>query len=222
MQLRLEGICLNPEGLLASYSKEGDGLPLALFVSASDGQTAFFQSEEISPELRDALDQKAKEIQFPFIESLADMISRAGAAVRMEHFKTYRFPEDALELETKKVQCLLKQDPRVVDFGFGGFAGEVYVAEEGGAVVSACASARENKECAEAWVYTAEPHRRRGLALRTVRAWARGMQARNLTPFYSHKMENFPSAGLAQRLSLSPVFEEMLILQDGPSGAAPV
>jgi hypothetical protein len=36
------------------------------------------------------------------------------------------------------------------------------------------------------------------------------MQAK-LVPFYSHKLENIASAGLANKLGLIPIFEEIVI-----------
>jgi len=211
MQMRLEGIRLNREGLLTSLSAECDDLPLALFVKSSDGQTASFFSEATSPELRETLNQSGKEIPFPDSRPKPVLISNAGVAIRIELYKTYRFPEKIPGPETAALRYLSKNDPRIVDFGFGGFADEVYAVEEGGAIVSACVSARQNAECAEAWVYTAGTHRRRGLAQQAVRAWSREMQARNLIPFFSHKMENIASAGLAGKMELIPVFEEITI-----------
>jgi hypothetical protein len=44
-----------------------------------------------------------------------------------------------------------------------------------------------------------------------VRAWARSLLEAGKVPFYSYKIENRALAGLAWRLGLQPVFEEIAI-----------
>jgi predicted GNAT family acetyltransferase len=83
--------------------------------------------------------------------------------------------------------------------------------EAGGVILSACVSIRQNTECAEAWLFTAAEHRRKGLAQLVVTAWARDMMKAKLGPFYSHKLENIASVRLANKLGLVPVFEEIVI-----------
>jgi RimJ/RimL family protein N-acetyltransferase len=221
MQLNLEGIRRKGGILLESIPAESGDFLLALFVKSADGQTDFLQSGELPAEFGRMLKRDAKEIPSPDIAFLADLFSGAGPAVRVEHFQTYAFPEYSCEPETTAARCLSKHDSRVVAFGFGGLADEVFAVEEGGKILSACVSVRQNAECAEAWVFTAESHRRRGLARRAVRAWADGVRARNLEPLYSHKMENAASAGLARSLGLTPVFEEIQFHREGAGGNPP-
>jgi hypothetical protein len=218
MQMRLEGIRLTRENLLALLSGNCDDLPIALFGRASDGQSVSFFSESLSAKFREKLNKSAKKIQFPDIESVTAIFDKAGIPFRVGHFKTYLTSVNIQSTDATMVQSLPKQDPRVVNFGFGGFADDVFAIEEGGAIVSACVSARQNEECAEAWVFTAETHRRRGLARQVVTVWARRMTAKNLIPFYSHVFKNTPSAGLAGKMGLFPVFEEIQIQQDAGAG----
>lgn len=109
------------------------------------------------------------------------------------------------------MECLTKDDPKIVDFGFHGLADEVYAIESSGRILSACVSSRQNSTCAEAWVFTYPDHRRRGLAQQVVMAWAGSIKAEGLIPFYSHNTENTNSAFLAKRLNLVGVFEETVI-----------
>jgi hypothetical protein len=218
LQMRLEGIRLTRENLLASPSAVSDDHPLALFVKTSDGQVASFFSEILSSELRETLYLNAKRVRFPVIDPVPELFTTAGVAIRIEHFKTYRFPKNGLNMDTPAIRCLPKQDLRILDFGFGGFADDVYAVDEEGVIVSACVSARQNEECAEAWVFTAETHRCRGLAQHVVTAWSRSIQAKKLIPFYSHAFDNVPSAKLAEKLGLFPVFEEVQIQQEAVAG----
>jgi hypothetical protein len=49
------------------------------------------------------------------------------------------------------------------------------------------------------------------LAKKVVNAWARSLVNKGKIPFYSHNIDNLPSARLAEALELQPVFEEISI-----------
>jgi RimJ/RimL family protein N-acetyltransferase len=118
-------------------------------------------------------------------------------------------PPHAVNATDRMVLRYQKQDPRLQAFGFDGLGEHVFGIEHDGQVVSACVSARENELCGEAWVQTAPDHRRQGLAGKVARAWAKSLMDTGKIPFYSHAAGNEPSAGLAKRLGLQFIFEEI-------------
>ena len=125
------------------------------------------------------------------------------------HYKTYLFPPGIAA--DPEVTCLSKHDPKIRASGFHGFAEQAYAIERDGKIVSACVSVREDKNCGEAWVYTASGYRGKGLAKKVVSAWAHGLMCVGKVPFYSHKIDNVPSTRLAEALQLQPIFEEISI-----------
>jgi hypothetical protein len=84
------------------------------------------------------------------------------------------------------------------------------VVEEAGRVVSLCCNARAlGGRGAEAGVETLEASRGRGHAVRVVLGWARAAAANGLHPFYSTSWDNVASRGVARRLGLIQVGEDL-------------
>jgi RimJ/RimL family protein N-acetyltransferase len=151
------------------------------------------------------------DVKFPNIEPLLDLLRSANISFDVGHYKTYVFPPSIADSAHNDVKCFSREDPLVRIFGFGDFAEQVYALERDGRVVSACVSIRENDRCGEAWVYTDEKYRKQGFARQVAGAWAQGMLNADKVPFYSHKIDNMASAGLAKHLGLQPAFEEIAI-----------
>lgn len=211
LQMRLEGLGLTQHNLLAALQPNGNDPPLVLLAQIPDGQTVTYVSQALPRELQEELGTRLNEVRFPDVEVILNLLRAYEIQPQVEHSKTYVFPERYAEAEVSGVKCWPKDDPRIEDFGFTGFADQVYAVEAGGAILSACVSVRQNTECAEAWLFTAAEHRRKGLAHLVVTAWAKDMMKAKLIPFYSHKLENIASARLANKLGLIPVFEEIVI-----------
>jgi predicted GNAT family acetyltransferase len=76
---------------------------------------------------------------------------------------------------------------------------------------------REDEFCAESWVITAPEQRGKGLATAAVSLWAAETLKTEKIPFYSHALTNIPSARLAGKLGLIPIFEEV-VLEKAESG----
>jgi GNAT acetyltransferase len=85
--------------------------------------------------------------------------------------------------------------------------GPVYAVLLDGQIVSACVSARESAEAAEAWVQTASTYRGRGYARQTTAAWARAVLSRGKIAFYSHLWTNLASKRVALSLGLVPFID---------------
>lgn len=76
-----------------------------------------------------------------------------------------------------------------------------------GSVVSACFSARQRAEAAEAGVETAEPYRNQGLATMVVSIWRDAVESEGRRPLYSTSWNNLPSLAVARKLKLAPYAE---------------
>ncbi|HEY8885408.1 MAG TPA: GNAT family N-acetyltransferase [Chloroflexota bacterium] len=85
--------------------------------------------------------------------------------------------------------------------------GPVYAVLLDGQIVSACVSARENAEAAEAWVQTVPAYRGRGYARQTTAAWAGSVLSRGKIAFYSHLWTNLASKRVALSLGLVPFID---------------
>ncbi|HEX5809214.1 MAG TPA: GNAT family N-acetyltransferase [Anaerolineales bacterium] len=212
LQLRLEGRqIVNGDALRQVEIVPDEEMPLMVIVQLADGQVVAYSDESLPPDLhRDLMDQ-IQTLEFPTIEPLLAVLETRTMATEFGHYKTYAFPESLVHFNDPDISCRSSNDPLIQDFGFGGFPGQVYAVEQNGKVVSACVSTRENRQCSEAWVYTAEACRKQGLAQQVVSAWAQSMLQTGRVPFYSHKIGNTASARLAKRLGLKPVFEEIAI-----------
>ncbi len=210
-QLRLEGLRLTADGSLAQAAPGGEELPLALLVRAADGESRACFSVKLPEQLRDELSSGDPDALST--ELVLSRLQEGGIKATAETFKTYIFPNSYSATQPKGVVCLDPGDPKVTAFGFGGLASRVHVVEEDGRVASACASSRQDVACGEAWVMTAPDHRRKGLAQRVTAAWAGRLLRDGLIPFYSHRIENEASAGLASCLELLHVFDETVILE---------
>ncbi|HET9587405.1 MAG TPA: GNAT family N-acetyltransferase [Anaerolineales bacterium] len=212
LQMGLEGIGLAGEHTIKQVTRvTSEELPLMLLAHLSERNLIAYFSEFLSFDLRAQLSQRVSYIRFPKIEPVLDVLNSHKIDIDTGHYKTYIFPP--YTEADPAVTCLSGHDPKVQSFGFDGFAEQVYVIENKGRIISACVSVREDKNCGEAWVYTDPAYRRRGLAKKAAGAWARSLISIGKVPFYSHKIENLPSARLAAALQLQPVFEEISITQ---------
>ena len=210
LQLRLEG----KEIVHGSFLREvetvpGEEMPLMLMAQLASGSLAAYYDEALARDLQEALAASFIDIEFPNIDPLQDVLKKQNLQFNVGHYKTYVFP--SIPVHDEDVLCLSRHDKKVKEFGFDGFAEQIYAVERDGKIVSACVSARENGTCGEAWVYTAPEYRQQGFAQRVVNAWARSLMRAGKAPFYSHKIENTASTNLAGRLKLKPAFEEIAI-----------
>jgi hypothetical protein len=210
LQMRLEGKEIFNEGLMRQVEVvPGEELPLMLIAELGHGSLVAYYQESISSDLQEELAQGVYHIEFPNIDALLKVLRKYRIGFEIGHYRTYIFP--SIPSSDSEVRCLSKNDSRVKEFGFDGFAEQVYAMEREGKLVSACVSARENKRCGEAWVYTAPEFRHQGFAQKVVSAWAGSLMEAGKIPFYSHHLENNASANLAGKLRLQPVFEEISI-----------
>lgn len=211
LQMHLEGKALVGQSSLRQVEAvPGEELPLVLTARLSTGELIAYYDEAIPPHLQKEL-AASGDIEFPNVDPLFHILKQHHIAFALEHYKTYIFA--TLPSEEQGISCLSRDDPKVKAFEFDHFGPQIYAVERDRKLVSACVSVRENQKCAEAWVFTDPAYRHRGFAQAVVRAWARGLMKQGKVPFYSHKVDNLPSARLADRLGLQPVFEQIAIVQ---------
>jgi hypothetical protein len=212
MQLRLEGKCpVGKDKLKQEEIVPDEEIPLMLIAQLADKQILAYYDEVLPSELQSELAKRIQGVTFPTIEPLLDVLKTENISFDIGHYKTYIFPSHFEGLSNGKVICLAKQDPKVHAFGFNSFSEQVHAIEWEGRIVSACVSTRENEFCGEAWVYTDPEFRNQGNAQKVVGVWAKSLITAGKVPFYSHKIQNIPSANLANRLGLQPAFEEIVI-----------
>jgi GNAT superfamily N-acetyltransferase len=214
LQLRLEGKEIIPGHLLRQVEVVPDeDMPLMVIAQLADSNVVAYFDENLPlrAEFREDLRKQVSEISFPNIGPLSAFLENRNITFEVGHYKTYIFPEMYAACRDDTVKCYSRYDPGVQDFGFDGFAEQVYAVERNDKIISACVSTRENDFCGEAWVYTDPEYRHQGLAQKVVSAWANGLVFAGKVPFYSHKIQNEASANLAIRLGLEPVFEEIVI-----------
>lgn len=212
LQLRLEGKEVIDEILLRKVEIVPDeDVSLMLIARLADESLVAYFDESLPVEVLKELTKQASAVAFPNIELLSTVLQNRNISFEIGHYKTYIFPEQYAEFKDEVVICYSRHDPKVLGFGFDGFAESVFAIEQDGKIVSACVSTRENDFCGEAWVYTDEDYRHQGFAQKVVSAWAARLLMAGKVPFYSHKIQNIASSNLARRLRLQPVFEELVI-----------
>lgn len=212
LQMRLEGKETFNECLIRQVEVVPDEeVPLMLIAQLANRSLVPYYNESLSSDLRKELAARVCDIEFPALDVLLNILGAHTIGFEIGHYRTYIFP--SMPASDIEVGCLSKNDFRVKEFGFDGFAEQVYAIEREDKLVSACVSIRENKTCGEVWVFTASSYRHQGLAQKVVRSWAGSLMSAGKVPFYSHKIDNFASANLARSLKLQPIFEQISITQ---------
>jgi GNAT superfamily N-acetyltransferase len=210
LQMQLEGKGLVEEHTIKQIQVVPDEeLPLILLAQLADQKLVAYYSESLSSDLQAQLSACLSSIEFPEIDPILDVLKSHNIRPNIGHYKTYLFPPQTAT--NPEVARLSRHVPKIQAFGFDGFAEQVYAIEWDSRILSACVSVREDKNCGEAWVYTDPAYRRKGLAKKVASGWAHSLLSMGKVPFYSHKIDNASSAGLARALQLQPVFEEISI-----------
>lgn len=211
-QLQLEGVVVVDERLTRdAQAAEIPEPPLVMVARLTTQEVVAYYHESIESSLQKKLAACVQRLQFPNADALLDVLKKNDLQAESTHYLTYVFPPSSANATDRMVLRYPKLDPRIQAFGFNGFSDYVYGIEQSGQVISACVSARENELCGEAWVQTRPSYQRQGLACKVVNAWAKSLMAMGKIPFYSHRADNEASAGLAKRLGLEPIFEEIKI-----------
>jgi hypothetical protein len=217
LQMRLEGIGLDENGRLIPLHENAGEFPHFIFFQGDDGERVQYFSASLPCETQLEIKRQSTFLEFPNVQPVIDILNCRNIQFKTGYFKTHRFPKDFQSPKSELAKPFARRDPKAISFGFNGIADTVYAVEQGGAILSACISIREDEYCAESWVFTAPEHRRKGLAEAAVSLWATEMLKMGKVPFYSYAMDNIPSARLANKLGAIPIFE-IVVLEETESG----
>ena len=211
LQMKLEGISLDQDHRLIPIYPDPEEFPLFLYAQLNNGKTVSHFATSLPTKLQTDLEEQIPRVQFPNIQDVIALFEQYNIPGKAGYFKTYRFPDRYQDVIKDDARPYSKNDSRIQAFGFGGLADTVYAVERDGAIVSACVSSRQDVSSVEAWVLTLPEQRGKGFGAAVVSRWATEVFRAGLVPFYSHKIDNIPSARLANRLGLIPVFEEIVL-----------
>lgn len=195
-RLQLELGCIGVEAgdtLTRLPGPNPDDIARLLVVQYADGYRVLFR-HDLPPTLRAALAGLPPATAFADHAAVQRLLAAHAPYGEVVCFKSYVFPASQPPAPSPQV-VRLPQPGRPAQTMFG-----IVV---GGRVVSACESARENRRCGEAWVWTLAEYRRRGFARQVTTAWAYALQGQGKRPFYSHKVGNVASEAVARRLGLT-------------------
>jgi hypothetical protein len=209
--MELEGIALNEHGHLIPLYSGVEDFPMFLFAQLNDGETNCHFAASLPGVLQTTLSEQIPHLQFPNTQQIIGSFEEYNIKVELGHFKTYQFPEQYQDLIENEARAFSGDDLRVQAFGFDGSSNTVYAVERDDEILSACVSSRQNNYSAESWVMTAPNQRGKGLGAIVVSRWASEMLRAGIVPFYSHAIDNIPSARLAKQLGLVPMFEEIVL-----------
>ncbi len=210
LQLRLECKAINAEGLLERIpGPDPDGIARFSVYYHDDTYTTYCR-HDLPRAIRERLLALSPIIAFEQPETVETILREHGPIEGRWLGTTFVFPEtlapaaypDAVELGAADSDLIEQFDP-----GLARLSRPVFAIVVDGKIVSACVSARENQEAAEAWVQTLPDFRRHGYACQVTAAWAHHLQRLGKQPFYSHIRENLASQAVARRLGLVPVFD---------------
>lgn len=210
LQMKLEGIGLDGNSCIIPLFTNVEDFPLFLFAQLNDGETVCHFATSLPGELQAGLTELILNLRFPNVHEVTVLFERHNVPNNIGHFKTYRFPELYRGMIENDAGPFSKNDARIQAFGFGELADIVYAVEQNGVILSACVSSRQDDSSAEAWVMTLPEQRGKGLGSSVVSCWAGEIFRAGRIPFYSHEIDNIPSARLARRLGLFPLFEEIV------------
>ena len=135
LQLRLEGKEIVYGNMLRQVEIVPDeDLPLMVIAQLADSNVLAYFDEGFP--LCEELRKKVSEISFPDVDPLFTLLQNRNSAFEVGHYKTYTFPEMYVAFMDETVNCFSRHDPKVKDFGFSGFAEQVYAMEQAGKIVS--------------------------------------------------------------------------------------
>lgn len=202
IHLELECITFDHRGdLIILPCPDPDYIPRVYIGHHPDGYVTLFHHDLPVP-LRDEINALTPEAVFREPERVQQILGRDAPSDTLWRGKSYIFRRRVTRDQFPDVtridhteSSLFADASRIVEQ-------PTFAVVRDGEIISACDSARENKQAGEAWVRTNEEFRRRGYARQTVLAWAYDLQAKNKIPFYSHKLENMESEALAASLGI--------------------
>ena len=203
IQLELECITFDHNGdLMRLPCPDPEDVPRVHITQHAQGISILFR-QDVPPSTRQAINALPQDTAFHSSQTIQNILERDAPVRDMWNGASYvvaqRIAPDAfpdVTREDRALRSLFRNAAQIEET-------MVYAVMRNGHAVSACESARENKNAGEAWVRTEPAYQHNGYAAQTVCAWAYDLQQKNKIPFYSHKRENIASEKLARALGLT-------------------
>ncbi len=212
IQLELECITFDHNGdLMRLPCPDPDNMPRVYAAQFAQGIQILFH-RDLSPSLRNAIGALAPDTAFHSPERIVEILQNDAPCKNIWAGTSYVFAQriapdafpDVTRIDRSATE-LFREVPEMAEQ-------MLFAILQNGQIVSACESARENKNAGEAWVRTEPAFQRRGYAAQATLAWAYDLQQKNKIPFYSHKQENIASEKLAQRLGITPWLKNVIFV----------
>jgi hypothetical protein len=207
--MRLECKAVTPDGdLIPIPCLRPEPVP-RLYVAqhSDDGTFSRFVRHDVPKELRESLFALKPEEALHEHDRVKRLLAPYGACEELHYGMSYVCPNTFTPHDFPGVVRLTPDQRDLIreyDADIDPSRQSVLAVVMDGRIVATCQSARENEIAAEAWVRTLPEYRRRGLGKRVTAAWAAHAWMRGKVPFYSHRMDNVASQGVARSLGLMP------------------
>lgn len=207
IHLHLECIEVDARGHLVPIPCPNPDTVPRLYVAqhADDGSLSRFVRHDVPDAVRRAL------LEIPPEEALHDhdrvraVLAADGPCEELHYGQSCVCPDKFTQFDspdvvrlTEDYRALIEEFDNALDLS----AGAVFAVTRAGHIVSTCQSSREDEAAAEAWVRTLPGYRGRGFACQVTAAWVSHAWARHKLPFYSYRMDNLASRGVARSLGL--------------------
>ena len=213
--LELECIGFDAEAALVRLPCPNPDTVPRLYVARHAGGYAVYFRHDLPREVRRELAALPPERLFDdegLVARLLAGVELGGEGPSPWRGKSYVFAEappgkvyrGAERLGESHRPAIARYDPGLVVTGRAVFAVLVE-----GEIVASCESSRENAVAAEAWVRALPAHRRRGYARRVTAAWGAHQLGQGKTAYYSHRLDNGASQGVARSLGLRHYIDDV-------------
>ena len=205
-QLFLEGITFDARGRLVARSVDGSpDIPRFYVARQASGVDRFYRAD-LPDSLVARLAELPPDASFDNVNRVKNLLHVDAPCRDVWVGSSYTFPEAPPSSDFPDVRFLTDDDRGAIerfDHDLLSFTRPIQAILVEGEIGSTCVSARENDECAEAWVQTAPAFRRRGFGRQVTAAWGSAIVKSGKTAFYSHARTNSASRGIATSLGLS-------------------
>jgi hypothetical protein len=203
--LELECIGLNSDGLLIRIPGPYPDVIARFYVTRQKNGYMTFVRQDQPEQIRKQLSSLSPEEAFTDHEKVKEFLAKVAPCEEVLEGRSYIFPDTITPADYPNAIQLNANHERLVnefDVKLNILPGPIYAIIVDNHIASACVSSREDERAAEAWVQTSQTFRQRGYGSQVTAAWANNLQKRAKIPFYSHRLGNAASEGVARRLGL--------------------
>jgi hypothetical protein len=209
VHLHLECIAINGrEDLVPIPCPNPDAVP-RLYVAqhSDDGNFSRFVRHDLPESIRQALLAIPPDRALHDHDAVRKVLAADGPCDDLHYGQSCVCPDTYTRSDYPDVVQLTEEHRALIadyDATLAPSAGAVFAVILDGRIVSTCQSSREDESAAEAWVRTLPTERGRGFARQVTAAWASHIWLDHKLPFYSYRMDNLASRGVACSLGLEP------------------